>query len=275
MLASDDGTAVTDLFHYDAAVVDVNARDLPGIKARFLLRHVPAGGVVLDVGCGGGKMLRTIAEQMPSTTLLGCDRHPPSDTEPGFDFRLADLDDRLPYDDASVDAALLVDVLEHVGRPEWVLDEVARVLSPGGSLLAFVPIEGERRSWYRLFRALLGQDLYVRTKDHVQAFGHSEFESMLGRRFIVSERRYAYHFFGQLMDAGFWAAASIPAVSRRFWAESPYHNAPSASSGSSVAARSFSTLLIAANRIAWLESRVLSRVRASSAGVLIHALRKP
>ena len=55
-------------------------------------------------------------------------------------------------------------------------------------MLAFVPIEGEPISWFGVFRAFLGNDLYVRTKDHVDSFTHDEVERMLAARFIVDER---------------------------------------------------------------------------------------
>ena len=40
---------------------------------------------------------------------------------------------KLPLPDASVDIATLFQVLEHTPEPERLLDEVARVLKPGGS----------------------------------------------------------------------------------------------------------------------------------------------
>jgi 2-polyprenyl-3-methyl-5-hydroxy-6-metoxy-1,4-benzoquinol methylase len=46
-----------------------------------------------------------------------------------------------------VDVALIFDVLEHVERPDQMLAEVNRIVRPGGLLVAFIPIEGERFSW--------------------------------------------------------------------------------------------------------------------------------
>lgn len=45
----------------------------------------------------------------------------------------------LPFADASFDTVLLLDVLEHVPDDRAVLDEIARVLKPGGLLLLSVP----------------------------------------------------------------------------------------------------------------------------------------
>ncbi len=50
-----------------------------------------------------------------------------------------DLNDPLPWDDGRFDTAILSSVLEHVHRPEQLLREVARILSPGGRLVMNVP----------------------------------------------------------------------------------------------------------------------------------------
>lgn len=262
---------VTELFRYEADEVDPAARDLPGLKARFLIEHVPEGAVVLDVGCGGGKMLRTISKHRPRAVLLGCDVKEPSRTN-GFEFRSVDGDQGLlPYEDSRIDVAVLFDVLEHVYEPVRLLDEVDRVLRPGGLMVAFVPVEGEPISWYSLFRRLLGSDLYVQTKDHVQSFRHAEVEALIARHFHIEDRQYSYHLVGQLMDAAFCALLRIQCVNRMFWTESPYHNR--ADRPKSFAARCFTSLLVGANAVAWAESRLLASIRATSGGVLVAARR--
>jgi SAM-dependent methyltransferase len=261
---------LSDEFHYSGAGVDIGSRDLPALKAEFIVRHVGDGSVIVDVGCGGGKMLRTIREHRDGVTLLGCDVTEP--TEAG-DFAFSAIEPstgRLPYDNASIDVALLIDVLEHVDRPEMMLSEIARILRPEAQLLAFIPMEGKRISWYSAFRALLGKDLYRRTKGHVQAFRHHEVEQMLAVGFVVKERRYIYHFFGQLMDAALCAALSIGWVRRAFWAHSPYHGSETKPSGS-IVGRVVAAVFKAANAAAWAESRMLENIRATSTGVLLVA----
>lgn len=45
----------------------------------------------------------------------------------------------LPFADASIDAVACFEVMEHVRHPERVLDEIARVLKPGGSAYFSMP----------------------------------------------------------------------------------------------------------------------------------------
>jgi hypothetical protein len=140
-------------------------------------------------------------------------------------------------------------------------------------LLAFVPVEGERLSWYRLFRRVLGDDLYARTKGHIQAFTHAEVEELLNAHFVVEERVFAYHPLGQLMDAGLCAALSLGPVQRSFWAYSPFHGDETRPRG--IVGRSVAAVLRLANALAWAESSVLHRVRTGSAGVLLAARPRP
>jgi nitroreductase/SAM-dependent methyltransferase len=59
-------------------------------------------------------------------------------------FELIGGEGRLPFADASLDAVVGLQVLEHLPDPAAMLDEVARVLKPGGALVASV-----RNLWSR------------------------------------------------------------------------------------------------------------------------------
>ena len=64
---------------------------------------------------------------------------------------------RLPFADASFDAAVLHLILAVVPDPEHCLAETARVLRPGGSILVFDKFlrPGERALWKRAVNPLL------------------------------------------------------------------------------------------------------------------------
>jgi hypothetical protein len=151
-----------------------------------------------------------------------------------------------------------------------VIAEAARVLRPGGHLIAFVPIEGEPVSFYELFRRVLGRDTYVVTKEHIQAFTHRQVRSLVEERFDIHEIRYAYHALGHFMDAAFFAAARAKRLRDFWWRDNSFYHPEKKDAGGSVG--TLNMLLRAANRVASFESTLLARRQQGSAGVLLDAV---
>ncbi|WP_246071908.1 class I SAM-dependent methyltransferase [Marilutibacter aestuarii] len=100
-----------------------------------LVRCLPKGRV-LDVGCAD----RWIAKQLPmECDYLGMD-YPATGRDmygarPDFFADAA----RIPLPDASMEAVLMLEVVEHLRYPREALAECARILVPGGILLASMP----------------------------------------------------------------------------------------------------------------------------------------
>ena len=246
--------------------VDPTGFNIPSLKARYLLQHLPESGHVLEVGSGSGKMLRTLVAHRPGLTVYGCDIndwHPPE----GIHFRLMTTD--IPYEDATFDAVIVVDVLEHVPDPDHVVREIARVLKPGGRFVGFVPIEGEKKSLYTLYRALLGDDLYVKTKHHVNAFSYADVAQLLANRFEVKDTSHAYHWLGHAMDATFFAAARLPQLAKFWWQDNTYYAGKQAKQSPLV--YGLNRLLELGNAVAYWESRLLAKHRMGLAGLLFEA----
>ena len=93
---------------------------------------------VLDVGCGGGFTCEFLAKRGARVTgidqsaacIEAANRHA---SEAGLDIDYCQSQaERLPFDDATFDAVVCVDVLEHVESPQQTVAEVSRVLKPGG-----------------------------------------------------------------------------------------------------------------------------------------------
>lgn len=96
------------------------------------------GAVVLDLGAG----------QAPYRELFEHCEYMTADWEHSLHERASEADliasaEALPLSDASVDAVLLTQVLEHVPAPAAVISEAARVLRRGGGAFVTVPFVWE------------------------------------------------------------------------------------------------------------------------------------
>jgi SAM-dependent methyltransferase len=110
---------------------------------RDLTRHFARDAEILDVGCGSA----WLAEHFERYT--GVDSSPEAveaAAAGGRSVKLADADERLPFEDSSFDGVILSDVLEHVSDPVSVVAEVRRVLRPRGRVYASSP-DAQRWVW--------------------------------------------------------------------------------------------------------------------------------
>jgi 2-polyprenyl-6-hydroxyphenyl methylase/3-demethylubiquinone-9 3-methyltransferase len=107
----------------------------------FIVGRALPGQTWLDVGCGDGLtsgtcICETGADYVGvdvSTTAVDRARRA------GFAARVIDDSGDLPFETASFDAAVSVEVLEHLFAPQETAREILRVLKPGGVLFATVP----------------------------------------------------------------------------------------------------------------------------------------
>jgi 2-polyprenyl-6-hydroxyphenyl methylase / 3-demethylubiquinone-9 3-methyltransferase len=145
------------------------------------------GRLVLDAGCGGGLVAKTLAEA--GAVVVGLDRSlgslqvarraagsstgrgwtgrgwtgrgwtgPAAGPEAGsFDPVRGQLE-RLPFADGAFDVVVAADVLEHVPDLPAAVGEISRVLAPGGSL-AFDTIN---RTFWAWFTVLWGAERVLR-----------------------------------------------------------------------------------------------------------------
>ncbi len=100
------------------------------------LRRFGEGRDVLEVGCGTGLLLRRIAGF--SRSARGVDLSPgmlEKARARGLDVTLGSATD-LPFPDASFDVACAFKVLPHVREMERAVAEMARVVRPGGTIVA-------------------------------------------------------------------------------------------------------------------------------------------
>ena len=110
-------------------------------EAELTARLDGAGGAgprVLDLGCGAGDSIDLFRRLAPGVRWTGVDIEGSAEvgmrTRGDADFHTFD-GQRLPFGDAEFDLVWCKQVLEHVENPRALLEDVARVLEPGGLLI--------------------------------------------------------------------------------------------------------------------------------------------
>jgi SAM-dependent methyltransferase len=97
------------------------------------------GKRVLDLGCRSGALTRHFLEGN-DVVGLDVDAEALAKAETlGIQPVQANVEDPLPFEDASFDAVVAGELLEHLQFPDALIAEIARVLRPGGVLVGSVP----------------------------------------------------------------------------------------------------------------------------------------
>jgi len=145
---------------YDSANGRPEFRFLRRTMVGQLKNHRP-DGVLVDVGCGPGHLVASIAKSLPHLRIIGVDiaedmlrRATDKLSSLGFnehvEFRQGDAQ-KLPFQDGTVDFVVATLSLHHWRNAQEALDEVYRVLRVGGQFLLF----DFRRDMHHIFYWLL------------------------------------------------------------------------------------------------------------------------
>ena len=102
-------------------------------RARFVAR-TPRAGALLDLGSGDGETLGHMAELRGDLRLFAADVAGQPERYPqGCQYQRTDLErERLPWPDGTMDAITCMHLIEHLEDMTLLLQEVARLLKPGG-----------------------------------------------------------------------------------------------------------------------------------------------
>lgn len=114
-------------------------RDWPAVN-EFIRATVDPETLLLDVGCGTGSLLRHLSEA-GYTRLHGMELSAYAIRRllrEGFCIHSGNLP-TMPFPADTFGAVVLSQVLEHVIRRKTLLQEIRRILVPGGRFLVFVP----------------------------------------------------------------------------------------------------------------------------------------
>jgi SAM-dependent methyltransferase len=95
---------------------------------RILKQKLPESAkTIIELGSGGGFIKEIIPSALTSDVL----------DLPGLDHIFSALE--MPFNDASVDAFIMIDVLHHIPEPELFFRQADRCLVPGGKIIMIEP----------------------------------------------------------------------------------------------------------------------------------------
>lgn len=112
---------------------------------------------LIDFGCGRGEFLRGFCRSVNVRSVQGVDGSDDAVSLArgrGIAAFVANLNrDRVPFESESADVILMIETIEHLENVEHCLDEVRRVLKPGGDLFVTTP---NLASWHGRVSLALG-----------------------------------------------------------------------------------------------------------------------
>jgi SAM-dependent methyltransferase len=137
---------------------------------------------VADVGAGEGFFSQLVGEYVrknlgrpPSEVITACDIFPEYFRYPEVPCERIAADGRLPYEDASIDIACSLEVVEHVEDQFAFARELQRILRPGGVAIISTPNVLNLNSRWRYLHsgfAVLFDPLLLSSADPVHTSGH-------------------------------------------------------------------------------------------------------
>ena len=123
--------------------IDIASRQRARRSLRRHLQTTRQPVVILEVGCSSGYLLKELADDWSTSLVIGADYiSDPLNRLAGQipDVPLLRFDMvKCPLPSASVDAVVLLNVLEHIEDHRAAVNQVARILKPGGIAVVEVP----------------------------------------------------------------------------------------------------------------------------------------
>ena len=170
-------------------------------------------GKVLEVGSGAGAFVRAIKSYRPDLEIVGCD----------IDASLVKLARRLDirnkyermdvcnlsYKNASFDAVVIFDVLEHLEDPKKALFQIKRVLKAKGIIHLAIPLEANPFTIHGLFLRLgiKPKEVYA---GHIKQFEIQDIQQLFKNAgFISIELGYSGHYLYQFIDFSYFLLLNL------------------------------------------------------------------
>lgn len=149
------------------------------------------GKKILDIGCDGcnfEKMFK-LADR---NDVYGIDLSP-SSNDRRIKLKKCNIENGIPFDDLSFDAVIMLEVIEHIEKRDFVLDETHRILKDGGILIITTPNRNSVEGFFSRFFYCFKRGYWnAWDETHKHIFAQGEFRRFIERRFKVEDYETAF-----------------------------------------------------------------------------------
>lgn len=164
---------------YDSRARTYGQTDEEGTRrynAAISLAEFGPQNVVLDIGCKFGLLHDLLAQGRVSHEYFGIDLVVSATVDSGNSSRQlvqANVSDGIPFKSCHFTHVFCLELLEHIPSPLLLLDEISRVLKPGGQLILSVP---NPFYWAEVYGNLRGMP---DTEGHISSFSPQNMRRLL------------------------------------------------------------------------------------------------
>ena len=149
--------------------------------ARILKTFAPKNPRILDIGTADGLLLDLVCAQTKPELAIGLDLSwglLKANTRKNPIIR-ADAE-KLPFPTSYFDAAVATAIIEHVPHPDRFVEEIERVLKPGGICIVTTPVP--------LFEEIASKLGFLKEDDHQETFDLKKLRALIaGKKFEILE----------------------------------------------------------------------------------------
>lgn len=130
----------------------------------------------LDIGCRDGYWSEKLKERGYEVSAV--------DIEPHYSGAIThNVENGLPYPDGTFDLVWCTEVIEHLYKPEFLLEEINRVLKPDGMAILTTPNSGV---WFYYIVRLWGwTPQKLQNSDHKQFFKEKDLRRLIGNTYAL------------------------------------------------------------------------------------------
>lgn len=147
--------------------------------------------IIADIGCSTGHSKKFVGD-LPNSKWIGLDWEidEAALSQSGYShFHQCDFDQKLPLPDNSVHAVIFSHVIEHLPRPDFTINEISRILKPGGVLIAGSPVAPNFVAAYRDAHHRRNYDAgLTKVGGHINSFSGGRWSRLLNAADMPAEQ---------------------------------------------------------------------------------------